>query len=58
MDLRYSIPLLVLILIATISLPFVFASNSVMQKMPVSYPPVVAAYQGRKIAASFGRMSA
>ena len=54
MDLRYSIPMLALVLIVVIALPILSSSISVLQRSPVSYSRDVAAYQARKIAASFG----
>jgi len=54
MDLRYSVPILLFVLAVIIAVPFLTIPASVLQRSPVSYPPAVAGYQGRKIAASFG----
>ena len=54
MDLRYSIPMLALVLLVVIALPFLYISFCVLQRSPVSYSRDVASYQARKIAASFG----
>jgi serine/threonine-protein kinase len=54
MDLRYSVPMLLFVLAVVVALPFLYVQASVLQRSPVTYPPVVAGYQARKIAASFG----
>jgi serine/threonine-protein kinase len=54
MDLRYSVPMLLFVLAAVVTPPFLYISAAVLQRTPVSYPPEVAGYQARKIAASFG----
>ena len=54
MDLRYSVPMLLFVLTVLIAVPFFAMRISTLQKIPVSYPPAVASYQARKIAASFG----
>ena len=54
MDLRYSIPMLLFVMAVVIANPFFEATAAMLQRTAVSYPPAVAAYQARKIAASFG----
>ncbi len=54
MDLLYSIPLLLFVLAVVVTVPMFYSVRSELHRMPVSYPPEVAAYQARKIAASFG----
>ncbi len=54
MDLRYSIPMLALVLIVVIALPVIYISFCILQRSPVSYSRDVTSYQARKIAASFG----
>jgi predicted Ser/Thr protein kinase len=54
MDLRYSMPILLFVLAVIFVVPFAMIPASTLQRTPVSYPPVIAGYQARKIAASFG----
>ncbi len=54
MDLRYSVPMLLFVLAVVIATPFFDATAAILQRTAITYPPAVAAYQARKIAASFG----
>ncbi len=54
MDLRYSVPMVLFVVAAVITLALVVVPASVLQRSPVSIPPVVASHEARKIAASFG----
>jgi len=54
MDLRYSVPMLILVLAGVVAQPLVNGPNSILQRSPASLSPAVAAHEARKIAASFG----
>ncbi len=54
MDLRYSVPMLLLVLTVLVAYPFLAAPASVLNRTPVSNPLDVVGYQARNIAASFG----
>jgi len=54
MDLRYSIPMLIFVIAAVITLALAAVPASILQRSPLSVPPVVASHEARKIAASFG----
>jgi serine/threonine-protein kinase len=54
MDLRYSVPMLILVLAGVVAQPLINGRNSILQRSPASISPAVAAHEARKIAASFG----
>ena len=54
MDLRYSVPMLVFVVAAVITLAVMHARGAVLERTAVTYSPTVVSYQARQIAASFG----
>ena len=54
MDLRYSVPMLVFVIAALITLTVIHTGAATLQRTPVNYSPDVIAYQARQLAASFG----
>jgi hypothetical protein len=54
MDLRYSLPMLLFVVATVVTAALLNVPASVMQRGPVTIPPVVAGHEARKIAAAFG----